>query len=98
MSNSPNHPSLSNECDKTIHPDVLLVYERLRAKAREQYDPAHPDRWITLRDFVRVDGVKLCCVYDVLTWANETEPHEQFEYYDYRYHHKRPFTPVALSS
>lgn len=80
---------MKDECDKIIRPEIIPIYEALRAKAIAEYRKSGATKSLYFTDYARVDGRKVTCMFYISKsqgFRNENpRVTEQFEYYDYMY-------------
>lgn len=84
-------PKPKDETDAAMIPEVVPVYERLRAGALAfmQANPHSKQTWAC--DYASENGKKLTVVVYLTRWTGDPDKiDEQVEYYQYRYFHLKP--------
>lgn len=84
-----NITHMKDETDKQMIEEVQAAYDNMKLRAMANLESHPNEERVHETDYVRVNGVKL-----TLTIYLRREPEgivEQFEYYDYRYFHRKVF-------
>lgn len=81
---------MKDETDKEMLEEVRLIYERMKPRALARLQANPQEEKVHETDYARVNGRKLTLTIYLRRRPEGTE--EQFEYYDYRYFHRRILT------
>lgn len=86
-----SNPFDKDETDKAMIEEIRPAYENMRVRALEKAKNSTDNTRITETDHVRVGGRKMTLILYIITLL-DGKREEQFEYYDYRYFHRKPIS------